>query len=70
MSIADHLELAEYSEKACAVFGNTREFKDDLKRMGGKFNMKLLKQWFIKGFIELGINAGRQYLNKAALHGL
>ena len=38
------MQLTEYSEKACAVFGNTREYKEDLKQLGGKFNMNLVRK--------------------------
>lgn len=33
--------LVDYSEKAVAVFGETRAIKDELKAMGGKFNSRL-----------------------------
>ena len=33
--------VVEYSEKAVAVFGETRAIKDELKAMGGKFNSRL-----------------------------
>ena len=33
--------VVEYSEKAVAVFGETRAIKDELKAMGGKFNNRL-----------------------------
>lgn len=33
--------LVEYSEKAVAVFGETRAIKEELKAMGGKFNSRL-----------------------------
>lgn len=33
--------LVEYSEKAVAVFGETRAIKEELKAMGGKFNPRL-----------------------------
>ena len=33
--------LVEYSEKAVAVFGDTKPIKDDLKAMGGRFNSRL-----------------------------
>lgn len=39
-SISD-LELVEYSEKAIAIFGNTRPHKDELKNLGGRFNPRL-----------------------------
>ncbi|WP_246037276.1 hypothetical protein [Dysgonomonas capnocytophagoides] len=34
-------EIVDYSEKASALFGNTKEIKDLLKALGGKFNPKL-----------------------------
>jgi hypothetical protein len=34
-------EIVNYSEKALAVFGETRAIKDQLKAMGGKFNPRL-----------------------------
>ena len=34
-------EVVDYSEKAIAVFGETREIKEQLKEMGGKFNPAL-----------------------------
>lgn len=37
----NNIELVQYSEKAIAVFGETKPVKDDLKRMGGKFNKYL-----------------------------
>ena len=33
--------LVEYSEKAIAVFGETRAIKEELKAMGGRFNSRL-----------------------------
>lgn len=32
------LELVDYSEKAIALFGNTKEIKEKLKEIGGRFN--------------------------------
>jgi len=37
---ADFL-IVDYSEKALAVFGDTRPIKDELKALGGRFNPKL-----------------------------
>lgn len=37
----DGLQIVEYSEKAFAVIGNTKEYKDDLKKLGGRFNARL-----------------------------
>ncbi|MFV0538823.1 MAG: fusion protein [Dysgonomonas sp.] len=34
-------EIVDYSEKAIALFGDTKEIKDLLKAMGGKFNPRL-----------------------------
>lgn len=34
-------EVVEYSEKSIAVFGDTRKIKDELKKIGGKFNSRL-----------------------------
>jgi hypothetical protein len=33
--------IVDYSEKALAVFGDTRPVKDELKALGGRFNPKL-----------------------------
>lgn len=33
--------LVDYSVKAIAIFGNTKEIKDQLKKLGGKFNNNL-----------------------------
>jgi hypothetical protein len=33
--------IVDYSEKALAVFGDTRPIKDELKALGGRFNPKL-----------------------------
>lgn len=40
---ADNLqfEIVDYSEKAIALFGDTKEIKDTLKDLGGRFNPKL-----------------------------
>lgn len=36
-----NLSIIDYSEKAFAVVGDTKAVKDDLKKMGGRFNAKL-----------------------------
>lgn len=36
-----NFEIVDYSEKAIALFGDTKEIKDLLKAMGGKFNPRL-----------------------------
>jgi hypothetical protein len=38
---AEGIELVTYSEKAFAIFGNTKPIKDLLKSLGGKFNAYL-----------------------------
>ena len=38
---AGGVELVEYSEKALAVFGDTRPIKDTLRELGGRFNRSL-----------------------------
>ncbi|MBM5783052.1 MAG: hypothetical protein FJ368_06520 [Pelagibacterales bacterium] len=40
---AEGLELVDYSEKAVALFGNTKEIKEKLKEIGGRFNPFLTK---------------------------
>ena len=35
------LQIVNYSAKALAVIGNTKEVKDTLKKLGGKFNSRL-----------------------------
>lgn len=35
------VRIIDYSEKSFAVVGNTRPIKEDLKRLGGRFNAKL-----------------------------
>lgn len=35
------LEIVDYSEKAIAVFGNTKAIKEQLKELGGRFNPSL-----------------------------
>jgi len=37
----DGLQLVDYSDKALALFGNTKPIKDSLKEMGGRFNPAL-----------------------------
>lgn len=34
-------EIVDYSEKALALFGDTRPIKDQLKALGGRFNPRL-----------------------------
>ena len=36
-----NVELVEYSEKSFAIVGETKEIKDNLKELGGKFNKYL-----------------------------
>lgn len=36
-----YFEIVDYSDKAIALFGDTKAIKDLLKAMGGKFNPRL-----------------------------
>lgn len=38
---AESLEIVNYSEKAIAVFGDTKAVKEQLKELGGRFNLYL-----------------------------
>jgi hypothetical protein len=40
-AVTDDFVIVDYSEKAIAVFGDTRPVKDELKALGGRFNPKL-----------------------------
>ena len=40
-TITGDYEIVDYSEKALAVFGDTRAIKDQLMKLGGRFNPKL-----------------------------
>ena len=37
-------EIVDYSDKAIAVFSNTKEIKDKLKSLGGRFNPHLKRK--------------------------
>jgi hypothetical protein len=39
--VTGDFEIVDYSEKALAVFGDTRAIKDELKALGGRFNPNL-----------------------------
>lgn len=39
--MSEGLEIVDYSEKAIAVFGNTKAIKEQLKGLGGRFNPSL-----------------------------
>ncbi|MDR2533972.1 MAG: hypothetical protein LBC81_04270 [Tannerellaceae bacterium] len=39
-----NLLIVDYSEKALAVFGDTKAVKDRLKALGGRFNLQLTHQ--------------------------
>ena len=41
VAVPEGLEIVDYSEKAIAVFGETKSIKDELKKLGGKFNPAL-----------------------------
>ena len=36
-----NIRVVDYSEKAIAVYGDTKQYRGELKNMGGKFNFKL-----------------------------
>ena len=38
VSVPEGLEIVDYSEKAIAVFGDTKAIKEELKKLGGRFN--------------------------------
>jgi ribonuclease BN (tRNA processing enzyme) len=40
-TVTGDFQIVDYSEKAIAVFGDTRPVKDRLKELGGRFNPKL-----------------------------
>jgi hypothetical protein len=40
-TITGNFQITDYSDKAIAVFGDTRAVKDELKALGGRFNPKL-----------------------------
>jgi hypothetical protein len=40
-AVTGDFQIVDYSEKAIAVFGDTRRLKDELKALGGRFNPKL-----------------------------
>lgn len=41
VAVPEGLEIVDYSEKAIAVFGETKTIKEELKKLGGKFNPAL-----------------------------
>lgn len=41
VAVPEGLEIVDYSGKAIAVFGDTKAIKDELKKLGGKFNPAL-----------------------------
>lgn len=60
------LRIVDYSEKAFAVVGETKAIKDDLKKLGGRFNAKLTcgAGWI---FSKSKLNDVQQFLNSGAL---
>lgn len=40
-NVVEGLEIVDYSEKAIAVFGDTKAIKEQLKELGGRFNRSL-----------------------------
>lgn len=41
IEVKGNFEIVDYSEKAIAIFGNTKPIKEALKSLGGKFNFRL-----------------------------
>lgn len=60
---AEGLEIVDYSEKAFAVIGNTKEIKEELKRIGGRFNARLTcgAGWI---FSKSKLDEVKEFLNK------
>jgi hypothetical protein len=60
---AEGLEIVDYSEKAFAVIGNTKEIKEELKRLGGRFNARLTcgAGWI---FSKSKLDEVKEFLNK------
>ncbi len=66
----DYLILEEYSTYSLVVYGNTKEYIEDLKRLGGKYNPNLKKGagWIfskkteseLKKWLEEGIETKRE----------
>jgi hypothetical protein len=62
----DDLQLTDYSEKSVVVTGNTREYKEDLKAYGGKWNGRLRNGpgWIFpkhkKGILEKWLETGQR----------
>lgn len=56
------LQIVDYSEKAFAVVGDTKTIKDDLKKLGGRFNPKLTcgAGWI---FSKKSLDEVQKYLN-------
>ena len=40
-AVCGNFEIVDYSDKSFAVVGDTKSIKDDLKRLGGRFNFRL-----------------------------
>jgi hypothetical protein len=39
--VCGNFEIVDYSDKSFAVIGDTKSIKDELKRLGGRFNFRL-----------------------------
>jgi len=37
----NEIKLVDYSERACVIYGNSYEIKDELQKLGGRFNRNL-----------------------------
>lgn len=52
------MQLEDYSERSFGIYGNTKPYKEDLKRMGGKFNPRLTKGpgWIFANHLRDNVN--------------
>ncbi len=41
MATLTDIRIVDYTEKSIAVYGDTKKYKEELKRIGGKYNPKL-----------------------------
>lgn len=63
-------KIVDYSEKSCAVIGDTKSIKDDLKQLGCKFNNNLIIDdekvpgWIFSKKVH---NAVEKYLNSGVV---
>ena len=69
MSFND-LKIEKYSDLSVVVYGDTRKYKEDLKRLGGKYNVNLSKGpgWIFpntfEGKLKTFINSGKRLVTE------